>query len=353
MNEVQDPAETAIENVRREVLRRRGVLETAAQPAPPPSTASLTGAALQKARAAVNRAKTKQLRARKWPRLLRPLRRNQETVNDGLIAATEALLRQVEFLTRTLAPLPPQQSRLATQLQHCAEDISSLGGRFQALETLLQAPQLPPEPVDAFYTAFEDEFRGSSELIRERLRDFLPFLEDLRERTPSSAAPAALDIGCGRGEWLQMLGKNGFDARGVDLNAQMVEICLNAGLRAQKADMLEHLRHTPDGSLALVSGFHIVEHLEFTKLLSLFHEIHRALMPGGIALFETPNPECSRVASYTFYMDPTHRNPVPMELLSFIATHTGFSATQVERLHPYCEDGKLQGYGDYAAIFTK
>jgi O-antigen chain-terminating methyltransferase len=204
--------------------------------------------------------------------------------------------------------------------------------------------------LDMFYLAFEDQFRGSRELIKERLLQYLPNLDALKKRIPDATA---LDVGCGRGEWLEVLRGYNINARGVDMNSRMAGQCHSLGLAVECGDGIAYIRKVPDDSLALVSGFHIVEHLELGQLLELIRQAHRVLKPGGIAIFETPNPEALKVSSYTFFFDPTHRNPLPPELLSFMGTHAGFTDVRVERFQPYVEDGKPLDYLDYACIFTK
>jgi SAM-dependent methyltransferase len=209
---------------------------------------------------------------------------------------------------------------------------------------------LKEHETDAFYLAFENQFRGSRDLIKERLRFYLPIIERVKATTGNASA---VDLGCGRGEWLELLQEHGYDGVGVDLNLCMIEECRSRGLKAESADAIAYLRNLAAGSLSLVTGFHIVEHLSFSQMIDLFHETFRVLCPRGSAIFETPNPENAHVSGYSFYLDPTHRNPIPPELLCFAARQVGFEATQVERLQAYVEDGVFKGYLDYAGIFTK
>ena len=187
--------------------------------------------------------------------------------------------------------------------------------------------------LDALYVAFADRFRGTQEDIKGRVQVYLPFLRD-----SGLAKEEVFDVGCGRGEWLELLREQGFQAWGVDSNVQMVERCRERGLDAVAGDAIALLRDLPDASLGAVTAFHVVEHLPLETLLELLRETLRVLKPGGLAIFETPNPENIQVGSCTFYHDPTHRNPLPWRLMHFLAEANGFCRLQVLKLHPCVPD---------------
>ena len=213
---------------------------------------------------------------------------------------------------------------------------------------------------DSFYRDFEDRFRGSRELILWRLSVYLPFIRSL---TGGEAAVRAVDLGCGRGEWLELLGQNGVDASGVDLDAGMLAACHERGLAAREADALATLQALPDASLALVSAFHLVEHVPFDVVRALVREALRVLTPGGLLIFETPNADNLAVGACSFYLDPSHRRPVPSALLGFVAEHTGFARSKVLPLQEAAElrgdapitlDDVLRGVSpDYAVVAQK
>ncbi len=186
-----------------------------------------------------------------------------------------------------------------------------------------------PTSRAGFYRAFEDRFRGSRELIRSRLEVYLPFIEPLKQ---TQTVVEAVDLGCGRGEWLQLLGDHGFRARGVDLDEGMLESCRKRGLQATKGHAISYLRDVPDNSLAIVSAFHVAEHLLFEELYQLVLEAHRALIPSGLLILETPNPENIRVSTLSFHLDPTHLKPLPPDLLSFLTEYIGFRRNKIIRL---------------------
>jgi SAM-dependent methyltransferase len=182
---------------------------------------------------------------------------------------------------------------------------------------------------DRFYRSFEEKHRGSRELIKSRLRFYLSFIEPLKQ---TQACPKAVDLGCGRGEWLELLGESGFSAQGVDQNGGMLAACRERGLASEQGDAIGYIKRLPDASLAIVSGFHMAEHLPFADLRTLVRESSRVLGPAGLLILETPNPENLRVAGTTFYLDPTHQRPLPPDLLKFLAEYYGFARIKIVRL---------------------
>lgn len=188
-----------------------------------------------------------------------------------------------------------------------------------------------------FYRSFEDKYRGSRSLIKSRLMTYLSFLEKLKKY---DTHPTAMDIGCGRGEWLELLQENHIEAKGVDIDEGMLEACMEMGFSVQHKDALLALQEQKDETLSLVSGFHIAEHLPFDILQKIVCEALRVLKPGGLLILETPNPENITVATESFYLDPTHVRPLPSQLLSFIAQHYGFERNTILRLqesHEICQ----------------
>jgi O-antigen chain-terminating methyltransferase len=180
-----------------------------------------------------------------------------------------------------------------------------------------------------FYHALEERFRGSRELILSRLQVYVPFLTSLQVHLP---AASAVDLGCGRGEWLEVLTEQGFAAQGVDQSEAMLAACRDRSLHVTMGDALAFLQQLPDASQAVVSGFHIVEHLPFDTCRQLVAESLRVLLPGGLLILETPNPENLVVGASSFYLDPTHRKPIPPALLAFAVEFAGFARSKVLRL---------------------
>ena len=195
------------------------------------------------------------------------------------------------------------------------------------------------KPFDELYREFEDAHRGSLELIRGRQSVYLPLIAQIAADTP--AGRRALDIGCGRGEWLGLIAEHGWHATGVDSNASMTAIAEANGVEVISADALDYMRGCEDGSFGLITAFHVVEHIEHGILTDLLNEIERVLMPGGVVILETPNPENLTVSSWSFHMDPTHKAPLPPALLHFFVRATGLERPAIVRLNsqPLMRDG--------------
>ena len=198
----------------------------------------------------------------------------------------------------------------------------------QQLQTLMNEES---HLLDAFYVAFEDQFRGSREDILNRLKVYLPLIEEAKIGTPESLI---VDVGCGRGEWLELLRESGYTARGIDINRVMLEQCRSRDMEVTEADAIAYLQSLPDNSLGAVTGFHIIEHLPFAMLIKLFDETFRVLQPGGLVIFETPNPDNVLVGSNKFYLDPTHKNPLPSAMIKFVTEMRGLCRVEILKLHP-------------------
>jgi SAM-dependent methyltransferase len=206
---------------------------------------------------------------------------------------------------------------------------------------------MPKDALDSYYAAFEVAFHGSREEIKGRQKAYLDRVAALATGLP------VLDIGCGRGEWIELLTEQGIAAYGIDMNSVFVADAKLQNLDIREAEALAHLRSLPDASLAGLTGFHIIEHLELNYLINIIDEANRVLAPGGFLLFETPNPENIIVGSNSFWADPTHRAPVPPSVARFMVEHRGFVDTEVIYLHPDDDAEHLAGTDPIASLLNQ
>jgi O-antigen chain-terminating methyltransferase len=194
--------------------------------------------------------------------------------------------------------------------------------------------------------AFENVFRGSREDVKRRQSVYIPALKKARGDKPLGPA---LDLGCGRGEWLELMRENQVPALGVDSNRSMVSLCRSLGLDVRESDVVAHLRSVKDSTLGVVTSFHMVEHLSFEMLIAIIDECVRVLEPGGLLLVETPNPHNILVGSCTFYMDPTHRTLLPATMLRFFMEARGLVASEIFELNPYPVSAQIDDHENPAA----
>jgi O-antigen chain-terminating methyltransferase len=219
-----------------------------------------------------------------------------------------------------------QQKNLSSLLERLNQKVSEgHSDKGQKGLTEEQAHQ-----YDALYVSFEDRFRGTQADIKERQRVYLPYIHEALKNTGN--APV-LDVGCGRGEWLELLKEQKINAKGIDINRIMAAQTKELGLDVEEADVVEYLKNQKNNILSAITGFHIVEHLPFEVMIKLFDESLRVLKAGGMVIFETPNPENLIVGAYTFYYDPTHLHPIPPDTLKFVAEARGFTNVRILRLH--------------------
>ena len=175
------------------------------------------------------------------------------------------------------------------------------------------------------YVSFEDVFRGAPGDIAERQRAYLDCF---------AGASDVLDIGCGRGEFLELLRERGVSARGIDTNPEMVARCVERGLSATRADALNHLTALPEHAVGGIFSAQVVEHLEADYLVRLTQEMHRVLRPGGCAVVETINPT-SWIAFFSAYLrDVTHRHPLHPDTLEYLLRAAGFREVRVAYSSP-------------------
>lgn len=265
----------------------------------------------------------------------------------GYRHAEESRVRDatVAALREELAKRDRVIARLRGDLQFQRRRLNRLD-RGDAVAPPASAAPHGPAAGEDIYLAFEERFRGSIDEIKRRLH---PHLDRVRAHLPALPGRPLLDVGCGRGEWLELLADCGLDSYGVDLNGHAVAFCAERGLRVQCADVLEHLRALPEGALGAITAFHLIEHLPLDVLRAFLEEARRTLVPGGLLMLESPNPESIKVGATTFHYDPTHLRPIPPQLADFFVGQAGFVDIEVERLNPYPESSWVKEPSETAA----
>jgi O-antigen chain-terminating methyltransferase len=189
-------------------------------------------------------------------------------------------------------------------------------------------PPAPAAPIAFDYGRFAERFRGSPEYVREGQRFYLPYFAGRHE---------VLDIGCGRGEFLELMHEAAIAARGIDMSQESVDLCRHKGLAADAADLFVYLADLPEGSLDGIFSAQVVEHLAPERLPEMIRLAASRLHRDGVLVIETPNPECLAIFATHFYLDPTHTRPVPHALLAFYMEEYGLGLIEVHKRSPAVE----------------
>lgn len=192
---------------------------------------------------------------------------------------------------------------------------------------IVEKKQMPEEIIsDEMYLAFEQKFRGNEADISNRQSFYVDkYLKDRKY----PAGSVAVDLGCGRGEWLYKMRRLGMRAIGVDTNADMVAASVKNGEEAYEGDAIAYLESLEDNSISVVSAFQVIEHLSKGQVAKLVKEAYRVLKPAGVLLLETPNICNVEVGACAFHIDPTHINPVHPDYLQFMAEYEGFTKAEI------------------------
>ena len=262
-----------------------------------------------------------------------------DTLNRVISENVELLTSRMDILHEGL---DRRQTEVLTWLTNATAEFKSVLQDFQSLRhemlrtvalqhrkiEALEAPSKPgaqppgDHALDGYaYYLFEMEGRGTEDVIKRDQRRYVSFF---KENAP------VLDIGCGRGEFLELMKEAGVAAHGVDSNTDMVEICRSKGLEVQKADGLRYLSELKDGGWGGVFAAQVVEHLPRNVLQRFFDESFRILKPGGVACFETVNTASPFALIRHYYRDPTHQPPVHPETFRFLMEVSGFCRVKVE-----------------------
>lgn len=185
----------------------------------------------------------------------------------------------------------------------------------------------PPQFTDLSpkeYAEFEEHFRGKEKEIKGKLNVYTPVILDILKHFKIDLINA-IDFGCGRGEWLEILHEHGIYALGVEINDFFLNRIKEKNLSAVKADIFDFLKKTEDDTFHIVTAFHIIEHIDINLRTKFLREVLRVLKKDGICILETPNPRNIFVGSGDFYRDPSHITPLFPDTIQFTGKTIGFS----------------------------
>jgi len=206
--------------------------------------------------------------------------------------------------------------------------------KLNELHSTLEEKKIPSPPQvreilepleDWRYTGFENRFRGTEEEVKKQQEIYLPYFKN---------GGKALDLGCGRGEFMELLKENGIEAEGVDINGQMIDICRDKGLNCTKGDILEKLAAFEDGTLGGVFSSQVIEHLPPSYLTRMIELAFFKLGSSGCIVLETINPTSVFSLVQIYFLDISHQKPIHPQMLKFLLENAGFEEVEIKYSHP-------------------
>ena len=212
-------------------------------------------------------------------------------------------------------------------------EIQAFSERLENLDSRMQRQAF----LDPRYFVFEDRFRGSSEDILARQRRYVQHF---------SQSQNVLDIGCGRGEFLDLLRENEIGGYGVDIHEDMVLFCQKKGLNVIENDAVAHLNAIDDKMLDGIFMAQVVEHLIPSDLITLISLAYRKMKFGTHIIIETINPLSIYAMVHNFCVDLSHIRPIPPRTLSFLLESYGFRDIAVEYFSPVSQELCLERVDD-------
>ncbi len=233
-------------------------------------------------------------------------------------AATEGRLDTLERLEL--------QSRLA-RLERAARTGAAPAAAAPPAPPPSGEPAAPAAPAGApfDYLRFEERYRGPEESVARRQAVYRDVLRGCRR---------VVDLGCGRGELIELLAADGVDAYGVEIEPDFVALLHEKGITVEQEDLGAHLARLGPGDVDGIVASHVVEHLPAREVSALVAAAGRILDGGGVLVLETPNPESLVAGSVNFHRDLTHRRPIHPDTLAFLCESAGFDQVEVRRLAP-------------------
>lgn len=296
------------------------------------------------------------------PKFFNLFLRKQNVVNRRLIAAIRSLAETINKSFSRIEVCDHGISAHEQSISQNKEKISDLHYKINNLTFENSSQEFLPTKSsvkDHFYYAFTNRFRGSYELISKRLSIYLKILEEHFD-SKAMKGMLALDLGFGRGEWLDMMKEKSVRCIGVDSNKLFFNDCKSRDLEVRLIDILDALGDAADETYDLITAFHVVEHFDINTQLHFFSELFRVLKKGGMIFIETPYNANLDVGATGFYHDPTHVRPLHEDLGKFIMEYLGFIHIDTHHLNPddsYENDNpvneRISGPRDLAIIAQK
>ena len=262
----------------------------------------------------------------------------KNAIEDRMTAEKQDLNKQISEISRQREELQVRLDAFCTKTDELNAQFNALRVKERKLEKMLEAKTIDckldtivtgkreetPEEQEAYsnidYFDFENHFRGTPEQIKENQQQYLKYFIDKNN---------IFDLGCGRGEFLEILRENNVKAKGVDLYNEFVDMCVNNGLDVKQGDGIVELAKCENQSLGGVFVGQVVEHLQLEQIVNLCDIAYEKLEKGSYLIMETPNPTALCTFANAFYVDPSHQKPIHPLTLKYLCELAGFSDVEI------------------------
>lgn len=276
-----------------------------------------------------------------------------ERINDQQDASLRSTERGLhDSLNSEIARLSKEIATLQAKQREQDSAISTLEAVSSGLEKIVEnvsrvrsdSPQVQQSlpsttEVDYSYLIFENRYRGGEDEVKQRLEIYPKIFLDVA--TVIGARPV-LEIGCGRGELLELFKENQIKAYGVDMDSGMIEHCRSKGLEVVLANAMEHLSGLADASLGGLIGVQLVEHLTQSQLENLCSLAKRKVVPGGRIVFETIDASSIVAQTLHYTRDPTHKWPLQPDTLESVVNKAGLKVVEIRKLREFSPETQMR-----------
>jgi len=257
------------------------------------------------------------------------LNQHQQELKTAVSSLKQEVKENIDARVRELFTQMDEDIHARAWLTHVLED------RIQNELLQKSVPSASTSKENTNYFLFEERFRGSREDIKKRQLAFLPYFEKCSR---------VLDIGCGRGEFLEILKNHDIGGIGVDSDPDMRAYCRSRQLEVEHSDAIAYLETLEEKSLDGIFIDQVVEHLEPDYLIRLLALCYQKMKFGYYIVIETVNP-LSFVSFVNFYIDMTHKRPVHPETLQYLLSAAGFRECEKKFFSPVSDEDRLKQIG--------
>jgi len=234
----------------------------------------------------------------------------QKYLNSEIWFALSNMLDVVHKQNKVILQLESKNDELYARLEQNEKLISDLAEKFETIKK--------NKKLNFDYSKFASKFAADSQAVKSIYSQYIQYFEGVEQ---------VIDLGCGKGYFLELLRENGINGLGIDSDQKLIDECINKGFEARVDDVNSFLFNAEDSSIPAIFMGHVIEHLDVEDKINFIALCYRKLQFNGILILETPNTTSTFVMHNLYYLDPTHQKPMLPEALKYICELAGFNVT--------------------------